>query len=238
MHEIESYENNVKKYQKLINICKALEPYLQDKQKEEDMVNLAIDYIENDTEFNINDIITNYHERYRYTTILEPILKTNKYKLITHVYKRFNVLCNEDIECGINKAFNVGGVAFNLLTVLYGNLSYGGYTRDVTTELIFLFKHLEFLKEKSSIEQKLTTMDYLITQSQNTIYRCKDDFLLELKTKYQELLKEKEQKILSDFKLNIIKIKSKIEELSINLRHEPSEEILKLHKDYSDKEPA
>lgn len=212
-------EANTEKYKMFAVVCRKLESYFQDKELEDNLIQEIIGYVENMSDFDINDIVINWHARYRYTTVLEYVLKTEKYELIKYFYKKYD----------INKNFSVEKISYDLLTAIYANLNYGSYTTDVITELIFKFETLDFLKEQNSSNQKLVILNYFKVQAENRNYLCSDSFLEQIKLSYKEALKYREAKILSELSISINQAKNDMEKIVVDLQYEASEKFKRLY---------
>lgn len=140
--------SNDEKYIGFKNFCNSIKGYNQSSfdsrftdsenndVNSEDKLLIAIQAIK---DFDINDIIHNYHCNYRYTTILEFILRTEKRSLITTVLNKFINDIKKDIY--INET-----LTYDILTVsLYSNLDHDNCITDTLTPLIFKFECLEFI---------------------------------------------------------------------------------------------
>lgn len=204
---------NETKYLKLKEYCKSIHGIKQDIEYNFMDIFTIIDSIEN---FNINDVIFNYKTKYRYTTILEVILKTQKFKVIDAIFAKYL----HDIKTSIKISDTLN---FDLLSVMYANLDSNSCQKDVLTPLMYKFENLDFLNEEDSISQKLVILRYLENQKDNN--PCTDEFLERIKVKYQEILESKERNIYSKFQESLYKIDSSIKELISEDRYEMSEKM-------------
>lgn len=184
----------------------------------EDKLLIAIKSIK---DFNINDIVHNYHCNYSYTTVLEFILRTEKQSLITTVLNKFINDIKKDIY--INET-----LTYDLLTVLYSNLDHDNCITDTLTPLFFKFESLEFINVIDKFEQKLVVLRYLINQKDN--YPCSDNFLELIKMKYQEVLRTQEEYIFKKFYNSVIHSQDLVNNLISDLKYEPSDKMKEFHK--------
>lgn len=207
-----AYQNDMK-YQRLKDYCKSIQGIKQDIEYNHLEIFTIIASIE---DFNINDVISNYKTRYRYTTILEVVLKTQKFKVIDAIFAKYLHEIKESIY--ISDTLNT-----DLLSVLYANLKFDSYKTDLLTPLMYRFENLAFINEEDSISQKLVILSYLEYQKDN--YPCTSDFLEKIKVKYQEILKNKENSIYSKFQEALYKIDSSINELLSEKNYITSEKM-------------
>lgn len=184
----------------------------------EDKLLIAIQSIKN---FNINDIVHNYHCNYSYTTVLEFILRTEKRSLIATVINKYINEIKKDIY--INET-----LTYDLLTVLCSNLDHDNCITDTTTPLIFKFESLDFINVIIKFEEKLVILRYLINQKDN--YPCSDNFLELIKMKYQEVLHTQEEYIFKKFNDSVKHSQDLVNNLISDLKYEPSEEMREFHK--------
>lgn len=184
----------------------------------EDKLLFAIESIK---DFNINDVVHNYHCPHRYTTPLEFILSTENYKMIKSVLGKYINVIQKDII--VNDV-----QSFNLLTVLYSNLDYDNCVTDSITPLVFKFESLDFINVVGNFEQKLVILRYLINQKDN--YQCNDDFLNSINSKYQEVLHEQEQFIFKKFTNYVEQTQSLVNNLISDLKYTPSEDMKEFYK--------
>ena len=169
----------------------------------------------------VEDIIHNYHCNYRYTTILEFILRTEKRSLITTVLNKFINDIKKDIY--INET-----LTYDILTVLYSNLDHDNCITDTLTPLIFKFECLEFINVVGKFEQKLVILRYLINQKDN--YSCSDNFIELIKIKYQEVLHSQEEYIFKKFNDSVKYSQDLVNNLISDLKYEPSDKMREFHK--------
>lgn len=184
----------------------------------EDKLLFAIESIK---DFNINDVVHNYHCPHRYTTPLEFILSTENYKMIKSVLEKYINVIQKDIIVNDTQSFN-------LLTVLYSNLDYDNCVTDSITPLVFKFESLDFINVVGNFEQKLVILRYLINQKDN--YQCNDDFLNSINSKYQEVLHEQEQFIFKKFTNYVEQTQNLVNNLISDLKYTPSEDMKEFYK--------
>ena len=178
----------------------------------EDKLLFAIESIK---DFNINDIVNNFHCHYCYTTVLEYILRTEKRTLIsTFINKYLN---------DIKKEITLNETSYELLTVLYSNLDYDNCLTDTLTPLIFKFESLDFINVINKHEQKLVVINYLIYQKDN--FSCSDNFLKLINAKYDEVLQQQEEFIIKKFNESIEYSQILINNLNANKKYKPSEKM-------------
>lgn len=216
---------NKEKYIGFKNFCNSIKGYSQssfdsdfsDSEKNnaniEDKLLFAIESIK---DFNINDIVHNYHCHYSYTTVLEFILRTEKRSLITTVINKYINEIKKEIY--INET-----LTYDLLTVLYSNLDHDNCITDTLTSLIFKFERLDFINVIEKFEQKLVILQYLIYQKDN--YLCSNTFLDLIKMKYQEVLHQREEYIIKKFNESIEYSQILINNLIHDSKYEPSEKM-------------
>ena len=222
--------SNDEKYIGFKNFCNSIKGYNQSSfdsrftdsenndVNSEDKLLIAIQAIK---DFDINDIIHNYHCNYRYTTILEFILRTEKRSLITTVLNKFINDIKKDIY--INET-----LTYDILTVLYSNLDHDNCITDTLTPLIFKFECLEFINVVGKFEQKLVILRYLINQKDN--YSCSDNFIELIKIKYQEVLHSQEEYIFKKFNDSVKHSQDLVNNLISDLKYEPSDKMREFHK--------
>lgn len=184
----------------------------------EDKLFVAIKSIK---DFNINDIVHNYHCHYNYTTVLEFILRTEKRSLIATVINKYINDIKKDIY--INET-----LTYDLLTVLYSNLDHDNCITDTLTTLIFKFESLDFINVIEKFEEKLVILRYLINQKDN--YKCSDKFLELIKLKYKEVLQSQEENIFKKFNDSVEYTQILVNNLISDLKYEPSEKMREFHK--------
>lgn len=216
---------NKEKYIGFKNFCNSIKGYSQssfdsdfsDSEKNnaniEDKLLFAIESIK---DFNINDIVHNYHCHYNYTTVLEFILRTEKRSLIKTIINKYINEIKKEIY--INET-----LTYDLLTVLYSNLDQDNYITDTLTTLIFKFESLDFINVIEKFEQKLVILQYLINQKDN--YLCSDNFLDLINMKYQEVLHQREEYIIKKFNESIEYSQILINNLIYDSKYEPSEKM-------------
>lgn len=230
MNIIDDVNSNHEKYIGFKNYCNSIKGYNQscfdsrftdsehNDLNSEDKLFVAIKSIK---DFNINDIVHNYHCHYSYTTVLEFILRTEKRSLIATVINKYindikkNIYINETLT-------------YDLLTVLYSNLDHDNCITDTITPLIFKFESLEFIKVIEKFEKKLVILRYLINQKDN--YKCSDKFLELIKLKYKEVLQSQEENIFKKFNDSVEYTQILVNNLISDLKYEPSEKMRKFHK--------
>lgn len=211
-----SYCNSLKGYNQADLDCRFTDSDKNDLTVEEKLL-FAIESIK---DFSINDIVHNYHCPYRYTTVLEFILRTEKYPIIEYILKKYIHEIKKEIY--INET-----LSYDLLTVLYSNLDYDNCITDTITPLVFKFESLDFINVVGNFEQKLVILRYLINQKDN--YQCSDDFLNPINLKYQEVLQKQEQFIFKKFTNYVDQTQEHVNKLISDLKYVPSEDMKKFH---------
>lgn len=212
-----SYCNSLKGYNQANLDCRFADTDKNDSTVEEKLL-FAIQSIK---DFDINDIVHNYHCHYTYTTVLEFILRTEKRSLITTVINKYINEIKKEIY--INET-----LTYDLLTVLYSNLDHDNCITDTLTTLIFKFESLDFINVIEKFEEKLVILGYLINQKDN--YPCSDNFLELIRMKYQEVLHTQEEYIFKKFNDSVKHSQDLVNNLISDLKYEPSEEMREFHK--------
>lgn len=212
-----SYCNSLKGYNHANLDCRYTDSDQNDLTAE-DKLSFAIESIK---DFNINDIVHNYHCPYRYTTVLEFVLRTDKYQIINYMIKRFY----NEIK---NEIYIDETLSYDLLTVLYSNLNFDNCVTDTITPLVFKFENLDFINVIEKFEQKIIVLRYFINQKDN--YPCSDNFLNSIYLKYQEVLQKQEQLIFKKFTNYVVQTQAYVNELISDLKYVPSEDMKEFHK--------
>lgn len=222
--------SNDEKYIGFKNFCNSIKGYNQSSfdsrftdsenndVNSEDKLLIAIQSIK---DFNINDIVHNYHCQYSYTTVLEFILRTEKHSLIRTVLNQYINDIKKDFY--INET-----LTYDLLTVLYSNLDHDNCITDTITPLIFKFESLDFINVIEKFEEKLVILGYLINQKDN--YPCSDNFLESIKMRYQEVLHKQEENIFKIFNNSVEHTQVLVNNLISDLKYEPSDKMREFHK--------
>lgn len=230
MNTIEVVYANDEKYIGLKNFCNSIKgnnqssfnSYFIDSEKNilniEDKLLFAIDSIK---DFNINDIVHNYHCPYRYTTVLEYILRTENSSIINIIFNKYLNEIKEDICINENHSYK-------LLTILYANLEHDNCITDTLTILIFKFENLEFLNVIDKFERKLLILRYLDNQKDN--FNCRENFYVLIKSKYKEVLQEQELYIFKIFEKYVNSTQQLVNNLISDSKYEPTNRMVEFHR--------
>lgn len=221
---IETVLKNDERYVGFKDFCKSLTgPFISDSdcmsvgdKNNNKVIDKLLFAIESTKDFNINDVVHNYHGKYRFTTPLEFVLKTENPRVINFVLEKY---INE-IE---NDIFLNDFISYKLLNVLYSNLEMDNCITDTITPLVYKFEYIDFIDEVSNFELKLTILRYFIEQKEN--YISSELFINKIENKYKEVLKEQEKQIFKQFFNSINKYKSLTDKLICDQRYEASNEM-------------
>lgn len=162
-------------------------------------------YLINKLDFDINEVIEDYDNiPHRYVTPLLYLLEIK--------YSCFSDLVLEESLPLINKKIIISStLEHSLLTVMLDSIQAKGISTDVLIPLFLHFEDLEALDRISSIDKKISMINYLILKSSD--YVVSKDFFDLMKQKRIEFQDYKQHSIISSLEFNLNQSLSEIKNL-------------------------